>query len=344
MSRGMALSVLLAVAGCSSTTTAPALPGVPSTEACSGDAGACIFGTAAAVGFAGSPVLTVNLYRVFPSGSFQLVQQQLVASQLVAADGTWAFSDREAWGHYYVQLVAAVQASASAAPSQASTLVGPLTAPSAKAQALQIGPVFATVLQSNGTGGAQQINEVYVQVYDAVTGDMVSDASVSMALGDASLSLAWDPGADIPAYRATFDAGTPAQPSYTVSSSSWDGVALLVAPDPPPLGAITSPQAGASVAEDGGALAVDWVPEPSADFEVVELFGQSDGGWAPVYASPSAIPPDVSNTGALSSEGVDLDSGAYLVNVAYVRANCVATGAGCVQAGSIATEPFTVIP
>src|SRR5580658_8208974 len=99
MLRGVALSLLLAVAGCSSpsTTMAPALPGVPSTAACSGDAGACIFGTAAAVGFVGSPVLTVNLYRVFPSGSFQLVQQQLVASQLVAADGTWAFSGREAW-------------------------------------------------------------------------------------------------------------------------------------------------------------------------------------------------------------------------------------------------------
>lgn len=286
----------------------------------------------------------MNLYRVFPSGDVGLVQQQLVASEDVAFDGTWAFSGQNVWGHYYVQLVAAVQANASAAPRQASTLIGPLAVPSGQAQALQITPVFASVLQSNGAGGAQEINAVSAQVYDSVTGEVVSDAAVSFTLGDASLLLSWDPGADIPAYRATFEAGTAAQPEYTVSSSSWDGVAQLVAPTPALIGAVTAPPAGAVVSDDAGTFGIDWEQEPSADFEVVEVFEQSDGGYTPVYASPAAIPPDVSNTGPLSSEGVELDAGAYVVNVAYVRANCGATGGGCVQAGAIATENFTVAP
>jgi hypothetical protein len=317
---------------------------VPLTEACSGEAGACLFGTARAVGFSSSPALTVNLYRVFPSGAVNLVQQQLVASQLVAVDGTWAFSGEEAWGHYYVQLVAAVQPNASAAPKQASTVIGPLSVPSGQPQALQVGPLFAVVLQSNGGGGAQEVNEVTVQVYDPVTGDVVSDAAVSVTVGDASLPLAWDPESDIPSYRATFDAGIPAQPGYTVWSSSWDGAAELVAPDPAPVGAITSPAVGAVVVDDGGTFGIDWTPEPLADFEVVEVFARSDAGYSPVYVSPTVVPPGVDNTGPLSSAGVELDAGAYVVNVAYVRAKCTVTGGGCVQAGSIATENFAVAP
>jgi hypothetical protein len=286
----------------------------------------------------------VNLYRVFPSGDVGLVQNQLVASEIVAADGTWAFSGQDVWGHYYVQLVAALQANASAAPRQASTLIGPLAVPLGRAQALQIAPVFASVLQSNGGGGAQEINAVSAQVYDPVTGEVVSDAAVSFTVGDASLPLPWDPGADIPAYRATFEAGMAAQPDYTVSSSSWDGAAELVAPTPAPIGAITAPAPGAVVSDDAGAFGIDWEQEPSADFEVVELFEQSDGGYTPVYVSPTAIPPDVTNTGSLSTAGVELDDGAYVVNVAYVRANCGATGGGCVQAGAIATQTFTVAP
>jgi hypothetical protein len=344
LAMGVALAMLLAP-GCSpAPSTSSTLPNnVPVTEACPTDAGACLFGTAAAVGFSGSPVLIVNLYQVFPFGSFALVQQQLVASGPVAADGTWALSGRDAAGHYYVQLVAAVQATPSAAPFQASTLIGPLAAPSGEALALQILPIFASALQSNGPGGGQEINEVTAQVYDTVTGDAVIDASVSITVGDASVPLPWAPGGDPPSYRATFEAGTPAQATYTVWSSSWDGAARIVAPTPSPVGAITSPAAGATIEDDGGTLGIDWALEPS-DFEVVELFAQSDGGWTPTYVSPTAIPPGVDNTGSLSSQGVDLDAGTYLVNVVYVRANCVATGGGCVQAGSIAAESFTLAP
>jgi len=318
--------------------------GLPATSACSGDAGACLFGTAKASGFSRTPALTVNLYRVFPSGSFDLVQQQLVASQLVAADGTWAFSGREVWAHYYVQLVATVQPTPSAVPSLVSTLVGPLSAPSEQAQSLEMGPVFGSVLQSNGVAGGQEIDEVSAQVYDPVTGQVVSDAAVSIAIGDASLPLPWDPEAGTPSYRATFESGTPAQPGYTVSSSSWDGAAELLAPSPSPVGAITAPEGGESVSADAGTFAVDWALEPSADFEVVELFTQTDGGWTPIYLSPAAIAPDVGNTGSLSDEGLTLDPGAYLVNVAYVRAACAQGGGGCVQAGSVATETFGVTP
>src|SRR5579863_9613685 len=139
---GFPAALLLALTvGCAGTPQAPSMVGnVPLTEACSGEAGACLFGTATAVGFSLAPALTVNLYRVFPSGSVGLVQQQLVASQVVAVDRTWAFSGQEAWGHYYVQLVAAVQPNARAAPKQASTVIGPLAVPSGQPQALQVGP------------------------------------------------------------------------------------------------------------------------------------------------------------------------------------------------------------
>jgi hypothetical protein len=343
----LAFLFLPVVAACSSGAVAPtpAPSGVPLTATCAADGGACLFGAATAVGFAVSSSLSVNLYRVFPSGSLDLVRQELVASQPVAADGTWAFSGREAWGHYYVQLVATFQAPPGTVPNQATTLVGPLVAPSTQAQALQIGPIFASVVESSGgDGGGQQIDQISARVFDPLTGNEVSDAAVSIVLGDASVSLGWDTDADIPAYGATFGPGTLGQATYTVTASSWDGAAQLVAPDPAPTGAITSPAAGAAVSIANGAFAIDWMPEPAADYEVVEVFEQTDGGWAPAYVSPSAIPPDVSNTGPLASAGVSLDAGTYLVNVAYVRANCVTTGAGCVQSGSIATETFTLNP
>lgn len=351
LARWLTPLVLVAPCVCVACSTAPIngprfLPnGVPSTAVCSGDAGACLFGTAVASGFASVPALTANLYLVFPSGSPGDVQEQLVASQLVASDGTWAFNGRAAWDHYYVQLVAAVQAVSSAAPQQVSTLVGPLTAPSSQGVALQIGPVFASVLQSNAGGGGQQINEVSAQLYDSVTGAVVTDASVSVVVGDASVPLAWSPSADVPSYRATFDAGVPAQPTYAFSSSIWDGAVQLVAPSAPAVGAITAPPAGASIAGDGAAaLSIDWASVQSSDFEVVELYVASDGGWEPLYPSLPAISPDSQNTGPLSNAGIDLDAGEYLVNVAWVRAACAANGSGCVQAGSIASEGFEITP
>jgi hypothetical protein len=343
--------LLVAPAVCAACSTPPIngprfLPnGVPSTAVCSGEGGSCLFGTAAAVGFASVPVLTANLYRVFPSGSPGDVQEQLVATQLVALDGTWAFNGREAWDHYYVQLVAAVQAVSSAAPQQVSTLVGPLTAPSSQGVALQIGPVFASVLQSNAGGAGQEINEVSAQLYDSVTGAVVTDASVSVVVGDASVPLTWSPAADVPSYRATFDAGVPAQPTYAFSSPNWDGAVELVAPSAAAVGTITAPAAGASIAGDSAAaLSIDWASAQASDFEVVELYVESDGGWEPLYPSLPAISPDTQNTGPLSNAGIDLDAGEYLVNVAWVRAACAANGSGCVQVGSIASEGFDVTP
>ncbi len=106
-------------------------------------------------------------------------------------------------------------------------------------QALQIGPIFASVVESSGgDGGGQQIDQVSARVFDPLTGNEVSDAAVSIVLGDASVSLGWDTDADIPSYSATFGPGTLGQATYTVTASSWDGAAQLVAPDPAPTGAI----------------------------------------------------------------------------------------------------------
>jgi hypothetical protein len=339
--RRLAFAVLIAAAGCGSKSAPP--PGVvvidqPATTACAGDSGdlsSCLFGTATAIGFTPPYGLDVYLYEVFPEGSEPYVQQQVVA-----ADGTWAFSGLTAPGHYYVQLAASFPATADMAPHEATTVIGPLAVPSAgQPQMLQIGPVYATVTQS-GAAGAQQVNGASAHVYDPMTGAELTNAAVNLSVGGASVPMPWDPLARVPSYRVTFDAGIPAQPAYTVSTSAWDAGAALVAAEPTFTGAITLPEAGASVAT--GALAVDFMPEPEADFEIVEVFSQSDAGWSTSYISPTPIPDNVGTTASLA--GARVPPGPCLVNVDYVRANCVATGAGCVQAATIATETLTVTP
>jgi hypothetical protein len=274
------------------------------------------------------------LYEVFPEGEAQSAQQQLVA-----ADGTWAFSGLTTAGHYYVQLVVGFAGAADAAPHQALTVVGPFGVPSAgAAQALSITPITAAVTQS-GAAGSQQATGASAHVYDPVTGLELSDAAVSVSVGGASVPMPWDTTSRVHAYRVAFDAGLPAQPTYTVTASSWDAGAQLVAAEPTFTGAITFPEAGASV--PSGSLAVDFTPEPEADFEIVELFQTSDAGWVATYVSPAPIPNSVGTTGLLANAGVP---GPCLANVDYVRANCVASGAGCVQAATVGSVTFTLTP
>src|SRR5215471_2872938 len=75
----------------------------PLTTMCTGDATRCLSGTVATQGMtAKMTVAGASLFRVYPYGAAQPIQKP----QLVAKDGTWAFSGLDPWAHYYVQIAA----------------------------------------------------------------------------------------------------------------------------------------------------------------------------------------------------------------------------------------------
>src|SRR5215472_15187443 len=86
------LPFVFASAACSGGTPGPAVLGdagvQPTTNACTGDATRCLSGTAATKGMtAKMQYASANLFRVYPYGAAEPISRQLVAQ-----DGTWAFS------------------------------------------------------------------------------------------------------------------------------------------------------------------------------------------------------------------------------------------------------------
>ncbi|HEV3191370.1 MAG TPA: hypothetical protein VGY54_12770, partial [Polyangiaceae bacterium] len=214
----------------------------PDKSACVGDVAWCLFGTAKATGFSvGAGGLTVALYRVFPSGS-----QVPLASQLVAHDGTWAFSGLDtigvgdagtpdeagaAWSHYYVALgVGFGHAADGQAPPQGSVIAGPLAVPSnGDAAAGADGSIDLTVkpvsvqLGESLAGGSAKLDWASARVLDPATGSEImgadSGVSVAIAIGDASVPLLWTPSAPSPSFYVAFGGSLPAQPDYTVTTT-----------------------------------------------------------------------------------------------------------------------------
>jgi hypothetical protein len=318
----------------------------------------------------------VNLYRVFPSGL-----QVPVASQLVAHDGTWAFSGLDTidvgdagapdqggavWSHYYVALgVGFGRAADGQVPPRASVIAGPLSVPSSGDSGasidLSVKPVSVQVAESFA-GGSTMLDWASARVLDPATGKEImggdGGVSVAVAIGDASVPMPWTSGIPSPSYYVAFAGSQPAQLDYTVTTTwapSFDAgptTSLLSAAPPDFTGMVTSPSADASVVANGS-LDVAWTAEPRADYEILEVFKRlaADGGpasWGLTYASPVPESPDstrvhIGGDGDAAPDGGSPIAGAgtYLLDVFYTKANCPPSKDGCVYASSVADTIFS---
>jgi hypothetical protein len=129
---------------------------------------------------------------------------------------------------------------------------------------------------------------------------------------------------------------------YTVSTAATTGATpstwSLVAVTPAFTPTITSPAMGGTAAVSQP-LSVSWPAQPTADYEVVELFLQNMGQWGDTYASSQPDSPDTTSEtipGSAVAKG-----GTYLVDVNFANANCPPTAGGCVLASTAATAQIT---
>ncbi|MDP8999280.1 MAG: hypothetical protein M3O46_04140 [Myxococcota bacterium] len=302
----------------------------PSSQTCSGDPSACLFGTAQADGFILRPtLLRAKLYRTFPLGA-----ATELASQIVAKDNTWAFSGLDPWAHYYVQLEPGFPRGARVA-SGAATRVGPVSVPGSTGAplAVTVRPVQLDVFEQSSAGSAMQVVAASAHLVEVSEGM----ASVSILVGATATPMPYD--STNRAYYVQFAPPSPAQATYAVTTSpttiaaqaTWN----LVADVPTFVGAIASPPAGAVVPLDTS-LTVTWPPQPQADYERVDLFLQGQS----VYTSPQVEAQDK------TSETIPMTNvatpGSYLLSVAFGKASCPPTADGCVMANTVATEQITV--
>jgi hypothetical protein len=133
----------------------------------------------------------------------------------------------------------------------------------------------------------------------------------------------------------------PAQPTYAITTTlNGSGQAMMwnLVADPPAFtpGMIMPPD-GATVAA-GQDLLFTWPLQPEADYETLELF--VGGSLALAYASPAPNATDVNHERV---PGANLATpGTYLVNLAFVKANCPPSAAGCVYSSTVKAEQITV--
>jgi hypothetical protein len=321
----------------------------PPTNACTGSSAACLSGTADTKFFTAVPThQCAGVYTTFPQGTATPLQ-----TQMVAIDGTWAFDGLPAGTHYYVVVVDdfALQGNTGSAVS---AIVGPLSvpaeAPDAAADggglAVNVVPVQLALLESKVTGG-WQAQWASAHVFDPSQGsELLGTSQVAVTIGGQPVALPWqgaDAGTGASSYFARFSPPPAAQASYAFVTAdpalgklplSWS----LVANPPSFDGAILSPASGAMLPANT-ALTVTWTADPSADYELTELFRQVTGGWTSAYTSPGP------NSPAITSEVIPagaLTAGQYLLNVGLATASCPASADGCVFASSIAVAQFTV--
>ena len=303
--------------------------------ACSGEAGACLSGTATTKGFGTQPqLLLAELYRVFPLGSAMPLAQETVAT-----DGTWAFPDVPAWGHYYVQIVADFGKSPAIG-----TLAGPLSVPSTGGPvAVTVKPVQAVASQ-HGMRGSFVLDWASAHVFAASDGSELqsSAATVSIDVGGTSTPMPWTTTGNQKLYFVDFATPPAAQASYTITASgqavgsmpaSW-----TLAPSPPSfVPTITSPANNAMVSASQ-MLTVSWPAQTSADYVTVGLFQVTDGGVTAVGANPPPeLPPDTTTQTLPLTAG----PGSYVVDVYFTTAACPTTADGCVLSSAVAAAQFT---
>ncbi len=305
--------------------------------ACSGDASACLQGSVTVQGFTATPTQVVaTLFREFPStGAVAL------ATVPIAEDGTWAFSDLPAWAHYFVE----VHAGFGQAQDDAS-FVGPLDVPvTGGPVAMQLKPAQLTVLQQAAAGASLQVQSAVAYLFDPASGAPLQGATVSILAGGTAEPMPWTtiPGGSTDGYYAAFSTPVPAQATYTITSmapgasrpTTWQ----LVASQPTFTPSLTAPVASATVPVNQP-LAVSWMPQPTADDELVTLYAQTNGAWSPVYSLPAPVDED-GTTATIPGSYVGPAGQPLLVNVAFAQASCPASADGCVVSELVAPAQIT---
>jgi hypothetical protein len=306
----------------------------PAHWACSGEAGACLSGTATTKGFQKQPqFLIAELYQLFPLGS-----DMPMAQETVATDGTWAFDGVPAWGHYFVQIVADFGQSPAV-----SSLAGPLSVPGTGAPvAVTVQPVQA-VASEEGMGGSFAVDWASAHVFDPSSGAelQAGAATVSIDVGGSSTAMPWTTTGGQSLYFVEFPTPPAAQASYTIAASGQAfgsmPMSSTLVPSPPSFTpTITSPANGAMVSASQ-MLTVSWPAQAAADYVTLALFQVADGGTTAVGATP---PPQLSPD--TTTQTVSLPGpGSYLVDVYFTTAACPATASGCALSSAVAAARFT---
>jgi hypothetical protein len=211
-------------------------------------------------------------------------------------------------------------------------------------------PVQLLLLESKLAGGSWLAQWASAHAFDpSQASELEGTSTVDVVLGGTPVALPWqkaDAGIAPSSYYAQFSPAPAAQPTYSVVTAdpalgtvplSW----TLVANPPSFDGTIVSPANGSTLPANMD-LTVTWMPEPTADYELTELFQrQVGGGWKNVYTSPQPNPAYVTSEPTPIS-GKLLPAGQYLLNVGLATANCPASADGCVFASSIAAAQFTL--
>jgi hypothetical protein len=353
-----ALSLWMGDVACSGGSNGPGTDGgssdvavPPDSQNCTGDATRCLFGTVVTVGMtAKMQAANANLYRVFPSNSGMVAEAQ----QLVAKDGTWAFSGLDPWAHYFVQIDGnfGKLGDINAAKEAIVRPVGPLSVPSGGMPiATLVKPIEVQAYEQRQPAGQNLLVWVSAHVFDPTSGsELGAGANVAVVVSATSTPMSYgtnpsDPGA----YYVAFSPPVPAATSYsiTVSHPSFGSspATFQIVADPPNFdAALTSPASGGTITV-GQPVTATWTTQPSVDYEVLEWFFQqmSMQGpmWERVYAS-SPVPPEGpdSTTATVPMEKV-ASPGMYLLNVAFAKANCPASYDGCVYGNSVASAQLT---
>jgi hypothetical protein len=318
-------------------------------DRCTGDSAFCLSGSVTAAAFsAPSKTVEVQLFSVFPG-----LNQVPDATQLLTLGGTWAFGGLSPSVPYYLQVVVEFDT-----VNEVSRVVGPLYVPGdGGAFTIDVPPVSLNLLEAQTAGGAPMLELASATLFDPATGAQVVDGgTVTLALGDASVVLPWNPARSAFSYVAP--AQTPGQSTYAVTvtppGATPAPTVWQLAVDPPTGDAVIASlapagDAGPVVAGDASAdatlpantpLVATFSGPADSDYVQVELFEQEGGAWTQRYESPAPEAPtttqEVIGAPRLASPGT------YLIDVLYTKANCPLTAAGCVQAAAAAAQQFDV--
>jgi len=293
---------------------------IPMTSVCTGDATACLSGTLKTSGFTATfPYAEVQLYRVFPSGNAMPIQ-----TQELALDGTFAFSDLEPWGHYYLRGVA--QFGASTSPTFVDTYQGRLAVPTTAGASIDlvVQPVVVGVAESEAAG-SRGVTYATARVYDPSSGAELTDATVSFVAGGMSTPMPYvtDPtGAKsyYVAFTTPLAAAGPFQVTASEAALGASPISVNVATEASSFeAALTSPADGSTIPVDQ-AVAVTWPAQPLSDYALVELYSEGTSSFTGVYASAGTIATDVT-TDSIPATAV-ATAGKYLLNVDLGQAAC----------------------